>query len=528
VHKADGEAATGELPAIDPQLLSALEAAPAALRVSRGIEKESLRVTPEGQLSQRPHPAALGSPLTHPHITTDFSEAQLELITEPLDDPASALAQLIDIHQYVYRHLDGEVLWAASMPCMLGQDSDIPVGRYGSSNIAQAKTVYRLGLGNRYGRLMQTISGIHYNFSVPEAFWPVLAAARGRSDGQDFRTEAYFGLIRNFRRHSWLLIYLYGASPAVCKSFVQNRPHALESFDEGSLYLPHATSLRMGGLGYQSDAQSALHISYNSLGEYAGSMTEALTREYPAYARIGVKGPDGSYRQLNTALLQIENEFYGTIRPKQPVHPGERPLHALEERGVAYVEVRCLDLDPFLPVGIDDARMRFIDTFLLYCLCAPSPPDSPEESQRLRDNQRRVVERGREPGLALATGDAAVALADQAREILRGCAPLAALFDQGDQASTQAWQAAADGVADPSRLPSARILEAMAAERIPFFRFAMNQSLAHRDSLTARAPRPRAQQRLGRQSRESVTQQQHIEASDQEDFDSFLESYLAL
>lgn len=528
MHKADREAARGELPAIDETLRDALAAAPAALRVSRGIEKESLRVTPDGQLSQRPHPVALGSPLTHPHITTDFSEAQLELITEPLDDPAAALTQLVDIHQYVYRHLDGEVLWAASMPCMLGQDSDIPVGRYGSSNIAQAKTVYRLGLGNRYGRLMQTISGIHYNFSVPEAFWPILAAARGRSDGKDFRTEAYFGLIRNFRRHSWLLIYLFGASPAVCKSFVQSRPHGLEPFDEGSLYLPHATSLRMGGLGYQSDAQAALHISYNSLGEYAGSMTEALTREYPAYARIGVKAADGSYRQLNTALLQIENEFYGTIRPKQPVRPGERPLHALQDRGVAYVEVRCLDLDPFLPVGIDAARMRFIDGFLLYCLCAPSPPDSPEESARLRDNQRRVVERGREPGLELISDTGTVPLAERARDILRVSEPLAALFDGGGQASRQAWQAAADAVADPARLPSARILEAMSAERIPFFRFAMNQSLAHRDALTAQASRTQAQQRLGRQSQDSLAEQRRIEAADREDFDSFLESYLAL
>ena len=47
----------------------------------RGIEKESLRVDGDSRLASTPHPVCLGSPLTHPSITTDFSEAQLELIT---------------------------------------------------------------------------------------------------------------------------------------------------------------------------------------------------------------------------------------------------------------------------------------------------------------------------------------------------------------------------------------------------------------------------------------------------------------
>ena len=96
----------------------------------------------------------------------------------------------------------------------------------------------------------------------------------------------------------------------------------------------------------------APNISYNSLDEYAASMREALTHSYPAYEEIGVE-VNGDYRQLNTAILQIENEFYGTVRPKRPILPGERPLIALEKRGVEYVEVRCLDLNPFLPLGID-------------------------------------------------------------------------------------------------------------------------------------------------------------------------------
>ena len=297
----------------------------------RGIEKESLRVRPDGTLATTPHPARLGSALTHPHITTDFSESQLELITGVHASADGCLEELTEIHQFVYRAIGNEVLWCASMPCSLPADDAIPIGRYGSSNVGRAKSVYRMGSRHRYGRRMQTISGHPLQ---------LLAARTTRSN------EAYFALIRNFRRHSWLLLYLFGASPAVCSSFVAGRAHELERLSEDTLYLPHATSLRMGRLGYQSDAQSSLAVSYNNLESYAASLQEALTKPYPPYEAIGIRDGD-DYRQLATSLLQIENEFYGTIRPKRVIRPGERPLHALRERGVEYVEVRLMDLDPF-------------------------------------------------------------------------------------------------------------------------------------------------------------------------------------
>src|SRR6185503_6472721 len=279
----------------------------------RGIEKESLRVRPDGTLSQAPHARALGSALTHAHITTDFSESQLELITGVHGTVESCLEELQHIHQVVYRALGDEVLWCASMPCHLPADHQIPIGRYGTSNVGRAKTVYRIGLAHRYGRRMQAISGIHYNFSVPGA-----------------TNEQYFALIRNFRRHSWLLLYLFGASPAVCSSFVAGRKHELvelangKGITSGTHYGPHATSLRMGNLGYQSDAQASLRVSYNDLDQYTASLYDALTQPYAPYEQIGVRTGD-DYRQLSTTLLQIENEFYSTIRPKRRIRRGERP-----------------------------------------------------------------------------------------------------------------------------------------------------------------------------------------------------------
>ncbi len=515
---------------VSSDILQTLEQNPETVRaLRRGIEKESLRVACDGTLSQRPHPAYLGSPLTHPQITTDFCEAQVELITDVHTSPDGAVRELEDIHRFVYRGIGDELLWTASMPCLLGGEADIPVGRYGSSNIGTAKTVYRLGLGHRYGRLMQTISGIHYNFSVPEAFWPVLADAYGEANDRDFRTRCYFALIRNFRRYSWLLLYLFGASPVLCKSFIKDRPHRLQAFDEGSLYLPHATCLRMGRLGYQSDAQSALHISYNSLGQYTRSMREALTRPYPPYQKIGVK-VTGEYRQLNTALLQIENEFYGTIRPKQPVQPEERPLHALTARGVEYVEVRCLDLNPFLHVGIDVPQMRFLDTFLLYCLLAASPPDSERESRMIRDNQLRVVEEGRRSDLTLTRSSGTVSRADWSREILDGCRSLAELLDRvhGGSHYQHAWAEQRQKAERPELTPSARMLEVMSTQGIPFFRFAMNQSIAHKGYFNEHPLLPDALERFEAGARDSLEAQARIEADDDVPFDVFLERYLAL
>ena len=220
----------------------------------RGIEKESLRVTAKGQLAQTDHPAGLGSALTHPYITTDFSEALIELITPATDSVEGCLDFLADLHTYTYSQMPrDERLWVSSMPCQLEGDDHIPLARYGSSNIGRMKTLYREGLGHRYGRVMQTVAGIHYNFSMPENFWAEYRAIRGSQDDlQTFQSRQYLHLIRNFHRHCWLLPYLFGASPAVNKSFPQGREHDLQEFDEVTLYKPYATALRMGNLGYKS------------------------------------------------------------------------------------------------------------------------------------------------------------------------------------------------------------------------------------------------------------------------------------
>lgn len=479
----------------------------------RGLEKESLRAAPDGALALTPHPAALGSPLTHPHITTDFSESQPELVTGTHGSVQACLDELRQIHQVVYAEmaaLGDEMLWASSMPCKLPPDEMIPLGYYGTSNVGRAKSVYRMGLGHRYGRRMQTISGIHYNWSLPGA-----------------GSEQYFGLIRNFRRHAFLLLYLFGASPVVCGTFVQGRQHALQPLGSRAMYLPHATSLRMGRLGYQSDAQSTLAVSYNGLEGYAASLQDALTRPWPAYEAIGIQAPSGDYNQLAVTLLQIENEFYGTIRPKRVIEPGERPLHALRARGVEYVEVRLMDLNPFLPLGIDEQTMRFLDVFLLHCLLSDSPPDSPAEIEALKRNQHLVAERGREPGLKLACGGMEVALTDWAAQVLGELPALARALDEalGGDGHQAAVQAAQQALHNPALLPSARVLAALPGYGDSYVAFMLDRSQQIRSLMLAQPPGAALRQRFAEMAVQSRAQQHAIEVSDTLSFEQYRREY---
>jgi glutamate--cysteine ligase len=405
------------------------------------------------------------------------------------------------------------MLWVSSMPCELPADENIPIGRYGSSNVGRAKSVYRMGLAHRYGRRMQTISGIHYNWSMPGV-----------------ASEGYFSLIRNFRRHAFLLLYLFGASPAVCKSFVAGRQHALQELADGTMYMPHGTSLRMGRLGYQSEAQANIAVSYNGLEGYAASLYEALTKPYPAYEAVGITNPGGEYNQLATSLLQIENEFYGTIRPKRVIRPGERPLHALRERGVEYVEVRLLDLNPFVPVGITLQNLRLLDMFLLHCLLADSPPDTPAEIAALGRNQHKTAAFGREPGLKLERDGREVTLTAWGEELLAQFGPIAARLDEvhGTSDHADALRAAQALMRDPALLPSARVLATMAQDHgNSFTAFTCAQSLQTKAKLLALPLPASLQSRFEQLSARSLEEQKAIEAADTMPFEAFRQQYVS-
>jgi glutamate--cysteine ligase len=500
--------------------------------ILRGLEKESLRITPKGSLAQTGHPAGLGSALKHPHITTDYSESLLEFITEPLDNIPALLQQLDDIHRFTYQELakNDERLWPASMPSHLPADADIPVARYGSSNSGTMKTIYRVGLGHRYGRSMQTIAGVHYNFSLPDDFWRELQQQEGdNQDLQAFKTQRYFALIRNFRRYFWLLVYLFGAAPAVSTHFVADRKHRLQAMndDTQTQHLPFATSLRMGDLGYQSDAQQSLFVCYNNVTSYLSTLCGAITQPHPAYEALGVKDEAGHYQQLNTSLLQIENEFYSSIRPKRTTQSGETALQALRLRGVEYVEVRCVDLNPYEPLGVSEEQLRVIDAFLLYCLLSDSPETPQNEYAEWQENQKRIVYSGRDPSLSLLRSGHEVAFKDWAQEILEQSAACAKLLDQsyGGEDYISAVNNQFAKLNNPELTPSARVLADLNAQHKSFFEHTLALAETHRQYFSGRPLAADKQEEFKTQAVQSLSAQTALEQSPQIPFDDYLANY---
>jgi glutamate--cysteine ligase len=497
--------------------------------IRRGLEKESLRITPDGHLAHTPHPQALGSALTHPYITTDFSEALLEFVTPPSTDLHQPLAFLDDLHRFVYNNIGDEILWVNSMPCLMGSDDDIPLADYGTTNVGWMKHIYRRGLGYRYGRAMQTIAGIHYNFSLPAEFWRLhQLLERDQRPLQSYISARYLDLLRNFQRYSWLLLLLFGASPAICPSFMQGRSHdRLQSLGK-SLYTPFATSLRMSDIGYQNKAQSAVELDYNDLDGYVESLTRMINTPDPAYEQIGVK-VDGEYRQLNANILQIENEYYSSARPKRSIERGERPTLALQRRGVEYIEMRALDLNPFEPVGISERDLRFLDLFAVWCLLQASPPLDDTDLQASRDNLRAVAYDGRNPGLTINRRGQAVNLHDWARRQLEDMQPIAELFDgllgNGEYRAVLAEQR--ERVEHPETTPSAQVLAEMERRNQSFFGFAMEQALAHRDHFLSRPLDPTKEHQFEQLAACSLEQQRAREEQPEKSFEDYLEEYFA-
>ncbi len=513
------------------QRLSRLVAAsdgPILAGARKGLEKESLRVRQDGYVAETPHPRALGSALTHPFITTDYSEALVELITPPFENVRDTLAFLGDLHTFVWSHLGDELLWATSMPCMVDGDESVPIAEYGTSNAGRMKRIYRVGLGHRYGRIMQAIAGVHFNYSLPITFWHAMRAVAGDTRPLDETvSEGYFALLRNFHRHGWVIPLLFGSSPAVCKTYLGPDPGAFELLGRGTWYLPHATSLRMSDIGYKNENQAGLEVSYDDLEGYVRSLTHAIETPYPAYEAIGVV-VDGEYRQLNANILQIENEYYSFIRPKQVARSGEKPTLALMRRGVQYVEVRALDLDPFAPLGVSEEALRFVEALLVLCVLGDSPPIEARERAEIARNQIVVAREGRGPGLTLSRGGAEVPVREWLMALAEALEPVCDLLDaeHGGGEHRRALEAQVHAFETPGQLPAARMLDTLRAENKAFFTLAMELTRAHRHHFAVRELPEATRARFDAETARSHAEQKRVEASDGISFERYLERYL--
>ncbi|MCB1156146.1 MAG: glutamate--cysteine ligase [Leptospiraceae bacterium] len=440
-----------------------------------GLEREALRIDSEGNISRKKHPLLLGSALKNPCIKTDFSEAQIEYVTKPYPSIEETLSVLDDLHHFTGKRLEEETLWPFSMPSILPEDeNDIPLAYYGTTQEAQKKTVYRRGLGYRYGRKMQTISGVHYNFSFSDELLEEASQKRyGQVLSKESRSELYFGLIRNFNRLSPLLIYLFGASPVVDHSFV-NEPQLLQELFPNTFGFPYATSLRLSRIGYTSENQDSLHISMNSLPEYIRDLRSAIQTVYPPFLKYSMTPGN----QLNPNYLQLENEFYAILRPKQTPGEGETPLEALEKRGIDYIEVRCLDIDPFVTNGVSKDSLLFTHMFLIYNLLEAAPELSVFEKNQLIDNQRKVAENGRKPGIKISYYNKEYSVTELGLFIADELSSIAKILDKerGGTEYSLCLQRQKEKFLNPALCPSAKLLQVLEYSKQSFISYGLELS----------------------------------------------------
>lgn len=496
--------------------------------IGRGIERETLRVTPDGKLSCTPHPAQFGAALTHPWITTDFAEAMLEFITPVDGDIRHMLTFLRDIHRHTARQLarqGDEYMWPLSMPCQ-SASNDIILAQYGHSNIGRFKTLYRQGLKNRYGALMQLISGVHYNFSLPLAFWQAKYAFTDSNTphARQLISSGYLHLIRNYYRFGWIIPYLFGASPAVCASFLQGKTSTLpfEKTADGKLcYLPWATSLRLSDLGYTNTSQNQLVISFNDLAGYVQGLKQAIKTPCAAYQRIGLL-KNSQYQQINTNILQIENEFYAPVRPKRVSQPGESPADALSRAGIEYIEVRSLDINPFSTIGVDEQQVHFLDLFLIWCALADSPTMSNDELLCTRENWNRVILQGRKPGLLLSVGceTARYPLDEAGTALFSALGQLAKILDSinSDNQYQQVCEQLLPCFAQPELTLSARVLQNRMMEN------GMQLAQQYRQQLSGEALEILTDDDFDKQRQCALQRQQELEMQSAPPFDQWLQS----
>lgn len=494
----------------------------------RGIEKEGLRMSPEGYIASTQHPAKLGSKLTHPYITTDYAESLLELITEPKSTVKDALDMLRDLHIVVHNALsDGELFWSMSMPCMISEDNDILLADYGTSNSGKLKTLYRHGLGIRYGRRMQTIAGLHYNLSFGDNLFSAWQQQLGDTQSlTDFKNAKYLGLIRNFKRLSGMVLYLVGASPAVCACFLKGRDHPLQPLNASTYYLPNATSLRMGKLGYQNSVQDDLDIRYNSLDEYVAGLRSAIHTPHPNFTALGLDDDTGNPIQINDHILQIENEYYSPIRPKQITQAGENPSDALAKRGIAYVELRAIDLDPYSEIGISLNTACFMEILALYCLLLDSPELLPTEDALLAQNQEKIVNQGREPNLMIDTMDGEILFKTWITQHLLCMRGVAELMDvtYGSNDYRNAWQSMMAKAQNPDNTLSAQVL----ADTKHFdssWQFGKSLAQMHAQRLKNQGLVPEQMAYFEQLAKDSVREQADIEQRDTQDFYAYVSQF---
>lgn len=491
--------------------------------VSMGLEREGLRVNEKGQLSQKSHPVELGSALTNTNITTDFAENLLEFVTNVYHSPENLYEALDDIQAYTLENLGDELIWPDSMPPLISNVDDILIAQYGTSNAAKMKTLYRTGLSHRYGKMMQSIAGIHFNFSLSDDFFTELQKTSGDTRSlADFKSDRYLHLMRSVSRFGFLVPYFFGASPIMPNSFVSdNNNHQFKKFDDETVYIEESTSLRLSDIGY-SNNKCKFTVSFNTLSDYIADIQHAVLTPCDKVSHIPVK-KDGEYLQINNHILQIENEYYASIRPKQVLKTGETLLSALKDRGIGYVELRSVDIMPTIATGISIETIRFLQAFLTTCLLSNADPLGNEEYEQNQKNLALIAAKGRTKNLALNIQGNEYPLCDLLRFTLEWIRPVAVIL--GKEYSDTITQLT-PMIANSELTPSAKIINELRSSSIQYNDYCIAKAASFKNHyLIEKNLSDEKRHELQSLAQKSILRHKELEAEPQIDFDLYLHNY---
>lgn len=430
-----------------------------------GIEREALRIDEESfSISQTVHPAKLGSSFSNKFITTDFSESLLELITPPLPIQNNDLSFLENLHHFVSLNIENEILWPYSIPPTIKDDNEIPIAYYGLSNHALFKRAYRRGLAQRYGKIMQACAGLHFNYSFSEKLFRQNILDEDKKLNKNF---IYFRALRNLHRMNWMILYFTGASPIVTSNFVNKSQYDLKKIDQSTYYLPYSTSLRMSDLGYSNIMKSDLSISLDTLESYIKDLRLATATPSSLFQNISTDYTEES-SQINTNILQIEDEYYATSRPKSDRAEYQRTIENLAHFGVNYIELRSPDINPFERVGIDKDTVHFLEMLVIYCALKSSPIINNDEKEEIKKNDLLVCTQGRKTESFLMRKGKKISIKNWAFEILDDMQDVANYLNLGNVNYSQILLEKKEQIANPELTLSSRLLELILKNKVSY------------------------------------------------------------
>ena len=361
------------------------------IKANFGLEKENVRVTESGNLALTPHPKAFGDREKNAYIKTDFSESQLEMVTPVCNTLEEVYSFICNLNKVVSLEImkNGEFLWPQSNPPILPREEEIPIAKLSN----REDELYRENLSYKYGKKKQVISGIHYNFSFKEEFIKLLyKELKVEKDFREFKDDIYLRMARNFQKYHWLLIYLTGASPVFHESYIEEIKEEGEKLGEDSYYIKDDTSLRNSSYGYKN--KKDYYVSYNSIGEYASDIKNL------------VKDKE----------IQSIKEYYNPIRLKSL--GSEDMLESLLHKGIDYLEVRLLDLDPLSIQGVSKETLYLVHLFMIYTLLKENKEITYKDQEEFFKNHDMVALKGRNEDAVIHENGVPVLLKDKGREIL--------------------------------------------------------------------------------------------------------------